>query len=86
MYQQSKGPMTESTAVRVQTNMGEDNRDRDNVPTGKQVTCPSCNADAYAIVPKHTTIVDGDETADGKVQVNCRNCENRFLVYYQNCT
>lgn len=66
--------------------MEGDNRSQFDNPTGKLVTCPSCNADVYAIVPKATTIVDGDETVDGKVWVNCLDCQNRFLVYYQTNT
>lgn len=78
--------MTESTSPWDHTDTGGDNRDRADEPIAKQLTCPSCNADAFAIVPKQTTIVSGDETVDGKVWVNCVGCENRFLVYYQNVT
>lgn len=64
--------------------MGEDSRERTDEPTAKRVTCPSCDGDTLAIVPEQTTIVDGAESGDGKVWASCRNCENRFLVYYQN--
>lgn len=52
-------------------------------PTDRWVDCPECGAEAIAVVPKMSRIVTSEETADGKVWVNCRSCENRFLAYYQ---
>lgn len=76
----------EYITTRVRKEMGEDNRDRAHEPAAKRVTCPSCNGDTFAIVPKGTTIVDDDELGDGKVWAICPDCQNWFLVYYQNDT
>jgi len=51
-------------------------------PIGKRVTCPECNEAGTALVPKHGEIVEQKEAAIGKVWTNCRNCGERFLVYY----
>lgn len=52
-------------------------------PTEKWVICPECNAEAITVVPKHSEIVESEETADGKAWVSCWTCGERFLVYYR---
>lgn len=54
-----------------------------NGPAGKQVICPECGADAIAIVPKKSEVVEEAAGADGKVLVNCRNCGERFPVHFR---
>lgn len=52
-------------------------------PTSREVPCPECNALATAIVPKGARVADSDEDADGKVWTPCRECGERFLVYFE---
>ncbi len=52
-------------------------------PIGKRVSCPTCNEDATAIVPKYSELVEQEEAATGKVWANCRHCGERFLVYFR---
>ena len=54
-----------------------------NPPSGKTVVCPNCSEEAIAVVPQGSEIVTQEGNGDGKVWVDCRICENRFLVYYQ---
>lgn len=76
--------MTESTTPKEYTDMGEDDRGEACEPVEKRVVCPSCGADAFAVVPQGTEVVDDNEASDGKVWVNCLDCENRFIAHYQN--
>lgn len=52
-------------------------------PTSQPVPCRNCGASAFALIPAHSRIVDDEESADGKVWVNCNSCDERFLVYYR---
>lgn len=54
-----------------------------NPPIGLEVICPECGADAVAIVPRDSTIIEQEKEADGKVWVNCRACDSKFIVFYR---
>ena len=55
-------------------------------PDGRIVQCPKCGAEAFAIVPKDSTIVDSDEDTTGKVKADCPDCNERFPVYFRSST
>ena len=56
-------------------------------PTSSEVTCPSCAAAAYAVIPREATPVETGATDgvdhDGKVWTTCSSCDDRFVVYYR---
>jgi uncharacterized protein with PIN domain len=52
-------------------------------PKGQITRCPECNAEAMAIIPQNSFLIKSEENADGKVWVNCRECGERFLAYFQ---
>lgn len=52
-------------------------------PTSQPVPCPNCGTSAVAVLPAKSRIVDDENAADGKVQVDCSSCDVRFLVHYR---
>lgn len=52
-------------------------------PIGIDVRCPSCDAQAIAIIPEDGELVDREEDSDGKVRVNCPECGTLFLAHFR---
>lgn len=52
-------------------------------PKGERVVCPECGEWTIAIIPPDGKIVEDEEAADGKVWVNCWDCDARFLAHYR---
>lgn len=52
-------------------------------PVGADVRCPSCGAEAIAIIPSDSELVDREAESDGKVRVNCAECGELFLAYFR---
>ncbi|AGB34127.1 hypothetical protein Natpe_4437 (plasmid) [Natrinema pellirubrum DSM 15624] len=52
-------------------------------PTGQSARCPEFNAEAMAIIPQNSFLIKSEENADGKAWVNCRECGERFLAFFQ---
>lgn len=54
-----------------------------NRPIGGWTNCPDCGSESVAVIPPATELVADEEDADGKVWVNCWECDERFLAYYR---
>ena len=52
-------------------------------PRGERVDCPECGNSTIAIIPPDGSVVEDEETADGKVWVNCWDCGAQFLAHYR---
>lgn len=52
-------------------------------PKSEWVECPVCQAAAVAVIPRDSTLVESQAASDGKVRVNCHECEEAFRVYYR---
>lgn len=52
-------------------------------PHGENVVCPECEHSTIAIIPSDCSIVEDEDNADGKVRVNCWECEAEFLTYFR---
>lgn len=52
-------------------------------PTTEWVRCDHCEAEAVAVLPPNSTTVRDGDRSDGKAWVNCWDCDDRFLVYYE---
>lgn len=75
--------MGKAEGRQYRTTMGEETNDESDPVTGKRVSCPECDSDAFAIIPEDGEIVQQEGDADGKVWVNCFTCSNRFLSHFQ---
>lgn len=49
---------------------------------GQRVDCPECEAVAIAVVPENAIVVSSGNSANGSVWVNCKECGERFRVYF----
>lgn len=50
---------------------------------GERVDCPECGHSTIAIVPPDSSVIKGEDDADGKVRVNCWECGAQFHAYFR---